>query len=109
VALSPGQYTVSGRIAAATDKDLPISNLPVAIADGKAYSFYQSGIYNTTTKTVVAVPAGGYNLSTRYTGASTNAITRAGVSFAAGRVYTIGARGNITVASTILLDNTANR
>jgi hypothetical protein len=30
------------------------------------------------------------------------------VTFAAGRVYTITARGNISTASTILLDNTAN-
>ena len=53
-------------------------------------------------------------LSTRYTGSSTNAIVRAGVSFVAGKVYTISARGDITVTSTTatnrpFLDNTANR
>ena len=52
--LTPGQYTLSGRIAAATDKDLPISNVAATIENGKNYSFYQSGFYNTTTKTVDA-------------------------------------------------------
>jgi hypothetical protein len=50
-----------------------------------------------------------YDLGARYTGVATNAISRTAVSFAAGRVYTITARGNITVASTVLLDNTANQ
>ncbi len=56
-----------------------------------------------------ALPAGTYNLGTRYAGSSANAISRTNVGFSAGRVYTITARGNITTASTILLDNTANR
>lgn len=50
VGIAPGQYTFSGRIAAATDKDLAISTAAQAIATGKMYSFYQSGIYNTATK-----------------------------------------------------------
>ncbi|HUF50010.1 MAG TPA: DUF4397 domain-containing protein [Longimicrobiales bacterium] len=172
-AIQPGQYTLSGKIAAATDKDLAISSVPATIADGKHYSFFQSGFYNTTTKTVdgfivedafpaafdyavayvrfvnaisnanpmtlyarhtttsteevvggivaykaggafTALPSGVYDLSTRYAGASTNAIARAGVSFVAGRVYTITARGDITITSTTavnrpFLDNTANR
>jgi hypothetical protein len=54
VAIQPGQYTFSGRIAATVDKDLPISNVTATIADGKAYSFYQSGIYNATAKSVDA-------------------------------------------------------
>jgi hypothetical protein len=49
--IAPGQYTLSGRIAAVTDKDRPISNVTATIEDGKHYSFYQSGFYNTTTKT----------------------------------------------------------
>jgi hypothetical protein len=62
----------------------------------------------------VAVPPGVYNLATRYPNATTNAIARTGVSFLPGRVYTIGARGDITVTSTTLatrpqLDFTANR
>jgi hypothetical protein len=175
-AIAAGQYTLSGRIAATVDKDLAISNLTTALEDGKAYSFYQSGFYNTTTKTVesfivaddfvpeinygvayvrfvhaisnanpmtlyawnaldstevavggevayksagafTALPAGVYELRTRFTGVSTNAIVRTGVSLLAGRVYTIGARGDITVAPTTTcpatsrtcLDNTTNR
>ena len=168
VAIDPGQYTLSGRIAATIDKDLAITSTPATLEDGKAYSFYVSGIYNTTAKTAdsfvvedpfipdfdystayvrfvhaisnanpmtmtirertdsttvviggeipyksatpfVKVPPGNYDLFTRYAGASTNAITRNALGFAAGRVYTIAARGNITTASTVLLDNTLNR
>lgn len=49
-ALEPGQYTFSGRIAAATDKDLPIASAQATLVDGRAYSFYTSGVYNTATK-----------------------------------------------------------
>src|SRR5688572_29341783 len=52
--IAPGQHTLTGRIAAATDKDLPISSVSTTLEDGKHYSFYQSGFYNTTTKTVDA-------------------------------------------------------
>jgi hypothetical protein len=170
-AIAPGQYSLTGRIAAAVDKDLPIDTISGTIADGKAYSFYLSGVYNTGTKlvdgflvedpipplasyttayvrfvhaiynaaamtlyvkntdttvtkdsipvgaavtykgagTFTAVPAGVYNLITRYTGSNTSVLTRNTVSFVGGRVYTIGARGDITVTSTQALDNTANR
>lgn len=50
VGIDPGTYTFSGRIAAATDKDLAISNLASPITAEKKYSFYLSGPYNTTTK-----------------------------------------------------------
>ena len=171
ISIPGGTYTLSGKIAAATDHDLAISNLSTALATGKKYSFYQSGIYNPTTKasdafivedtfvpdidyavtyvrfvhavsnanplilyatktappdsgvvfTVgAAVPykgagaftslAGGvYNLGVRYVDSTANKISRTGVSFISGRVYTIGARGDITVTSTTALDNTANR
>jgi hypothetical protein len=168
----PGQYTISGRIAAAVDKNLPISNLGATLEADKAYSYYLSGIYNATTKTqdsfiiedvlpaidytrtcvrfvnaisnsqpmalyvrdvVSAVetklgaetaykagtgficgPAGIYDLNTRTAGSTTNAITRTAVTFAPGRVYTITARGDMTVTGTTatnrpLLDNTVNR
>lgn len=172
-ALAPAQYNLQGKIAATTDKDLAISSVNTTLELGKAYSFYQSGFYNTTTKTVdafviedaippaidftvayvrfvhaisnanpmtlyvrntatttttavggevayksagafTAVPPGAYDLSTRYAGSTTNAIARNGVGFAAGRVYTISARGDITVTSTTattrpFLDNVANR
>ena len=177
-ALNPGAYTFTGRIAATVDKNLAISSVATSLADGAHYSFYQSGFYDATTKTVdafivedpipagidfavahvrfvhaisngnpmtlyatgttpvspevaiggtvaykgagafVPVPQGTYTLTTRYAGASTNAMTRTGVAFNAGRVYTITARGNITVAPTTTgcaatnvtcLDNTVNR
>src|SRR2546423_13169459 len=41
----PGQYTLTGRIAAATDKDLPISTATVTNAHGKYSSFYIHGVY----------------------------------------------------------------
>lgn len=175
-AIAPGQYTISGKIAAATDNGMAVSNVPATLEDGKYYSFYQSGFYDGTAKTVdafivedafpstidysagnvrfvnaisnanpmtlyakntttgVEVPVGGevaykgagaftslpggfYDLSTRYTGSSTNVLTRPGVSFGGGRVYTITARGDITVtpstacgtANKTCLDNTTNR
>ena len=171
--ISPGQYTFSGRIAAATDKDVPISSIPATVADGMHYSFYQSGFYNAATKTVdgfmvedvfpaaidysaahvrfvnaifnanpmtlyakhretgeeiaiggavpyksaspfIAIPEGVYDLSTRYAGSATNRIVRTGVSFNAGRVYTVAARGDMTVTSSTastrpFLDLTVNR
>jgi hypothetical protein len=48
----PGQYELSGRISAATDKDLAIAKLGVTLAEGKAYSFYMSGSYDATNKEV---------------------------------------------------------
>lgn len=172
--IAPGAYTLTGKIAAAVDKDLVIATQAGTLENGKAYSYFMSGFYNTTAKTsdgflvedgfsptidytmayvrfvnaisnanpmqliatstttatlvdtiggviaykgagaFEAVAPGVYNLATRYAGATTNAIVRTGVSFVAGRVYTIGARGDITVVSTTLanrpiLDNTANR
>lgn len=49
--VTPGQATISGKIAATTDKNLAISNLQTNVEAGKFYSYYQSGIYNTTSKT----------------------------------------------------------
>lgn len=174
--IEPGQYTFSGRIAAATDKDLPISNLAAALGDGKKYSYYQSGVYAATAKTVDAfivedpvptpidwsattvrfvnaiynanpmalyaknqetgveypigaqvgyknagaftsLPGGVYDLSTRYAGSATNVLTRPSVGFEPGSVYSITARGDITVAppatgcaaaARTCLDNTAH-
>lgn len=172
-AIEPGQYTFAGKITATVDKDLAISSVTATLEDGKNYSLYQSGFYNTTTKTVdgfvvedafpaeidytqayvrfvhaisnanpmtlfakntvtltevplggavayksggafTALPAGSYDLGARYAGVTTNAISRTAVAFSAGKVYTIGARGDVTVTSTTaanrpFLDNTANR
>ena len=52
--IAPGSYTLSAKIAAATDKDLAISTAPATIAAAKYYSFYVSGIYNTATKSADA-------------------------------------------------------
>jgi hypothetical protein len=62
--IAAGQYTVSARLATPTDQNLAISNTPATIEDGKFYSYYLSGVYNTTTKTAEAflvedpIPAG---------------------------------------------------
>ncbi len=172
-AVEPGQYTLTGRISATTDKDLAIATVNTTLEDGKKYSFYMSGFYNTTAKTVeafvvpddypdaidfsvahvrfvnaisnsspmtlyvknttttaeasaggaVAYKSGGsfavvqpgvYDLSTRLTGQTTNTIARTAISFSGGKVYTITARGDMTVTSTTatnrpFLDNTTNR
>lgn len=53
--IEPGQYTFSGRISDTipkANKDFAISTVPATIEAGKHYSFYQSGIYNTATRTV---------------------------------------------------------
>ena len=165
--VEPGAISITGRIAVPTDKNLVIATLPTTVEERKFYSFYLSGIYNTTTKTAdsfvvedvlpesnftvayvrfvnassttqpmtlyarnrvsneetavggaiayksagafTALAPGSYDLSTRNVGSATNVFTRTAVSFSAGRVYTIGARGNTATASTMLLDNTANR
>ncbi|MCR4340256.1 MAG: DUF4397 domain-containing protein [Gemmatimonadaceae bacterium] len=52
--IDPGQHTLSGRITATTDKGLAISNVTTTLAAGMKYSFYQSGPYSSTTKTVDA-------------------------------------------------------
>ena len=54
-AIAPGEYSLSGRIADTTaDHNLPISGVSTTIEDGKAYSFYQSGPYDATAKSVDA-------------------------------------------------------
>lgn len=174
--IAPGSHTLTGRIAATLNKDTAVATISATIADGKFYSFYMSGVYDTTTKKTdaflledtypadidwsvalvrfvnaipnanpltlraantvtndtlavgaavayksgsafTALPPGVYNLFARYTDSTTNKLTRTAVSLSGGRVYTIGARGNITVAptatcpttSTTCLDNTTNR
>jgi hypothetical protein len=178
LAITPGAYTLTGRIAATTDKNLPIATINATLDDGKYYSVYISGFYNTTTKTVDAfvledqlsvqptpidytvayvrfvntmananpltlyaqyttgdttkvdtlnaavaykgtgafttLPAGVYNLFARYTDSTTSKISRTGVSFLGGRIYTVGARGDMTITDSTntrrpILDNTANR
>lgn len=153
--VSPGQVKLAGKIAATTDKGLSISNVTTSLEDGKYYSYFVSGIYNSTTKTAdgfviedplpatadyskayvrfvnaisnstpltlyvkgstatseiaigsgvsykaagafTPVPADVYELDARAAGSSANLITSTGVSFVAGHVYTITARGDMT-------------
>jgi hypothetical protein len=171
--IAPGQYTLNGRIAATVDRGLQVVKVPATLDNGKAYSVYASGPYNTATKTAdgfivedpiptdfdftaayvrfvnaisnstpqtlfannttgggetaiggavgyksagafVKLTPGAYDLVTRSAGSSTAAITRTGVSFAAGRVYTITSRGDMTVTGTTavnrpILENNTNR
>jgi len=64
--------------------------------------------------TFTPLPPGIYDLSTRVAGSSTNAILRTAVGFSGGHLFTISARGDMTITSTTatnrpILDNTANR
>ena len=164
--VTPGSYTLSGRIPATTNA---ISNTPATLENGKFYSYYLSGIYDTTSKTVegfvvedplpdtsstaayvrfvnaisnsqpmtlyltdakgveahlgsdvaykgastfAAISPGAYNLSARPFGATTSVATATGVSFSAGRVYTVTAYGDVNATSGAnkpTLDNTLNR
>lgn len=52
--IAPGSYALSGRIAAATDKDLQVSKVSTTIEPAKYYSYYQSGTYDATGKTTDA-------------------------------------------------------
>lgn len=53
-AIDPGQYTITGRTVSSSSSGDAVSTLPATIAPGKFYSYYQSGFYNSTTKTVDA-------------------------------------------------------
>lgn len=68
------------------------------VALGTAVAYMAGGSF-------VAVPEASYDLFTRVEGSATNVITRTAVTFTAGRVYTVTARGSTAKA----LDNTANR
>lgn len=62
--------------------------------------------------TFTSIPAGTYNLSTRYPGSGTSVITRSSVPFTEGHAYTITARGDINATSGTnkpALDNTMNQ
>lgn len=182
VAVTPGAVTLTGRIAAAVDNNLPVATVQSTLETGKAYSYYMSGIYDAATKKVDAfmiedplpttevdytvttirfvnaisnagqlqlfirnpttgaeAPVGtpvAYKGQTQFTTFGTQSVfggsggsvdlvvrapgntavlfTRTAVGFGAGRVYTVAARGNITVTSTTAadrpqLDLTANR
>ncbi|MEP6733418.1 MAG: DUF4397 domain-containing protein [bacterium] len=48
--VTPGQYKLTGRLAALTDNGLAVASVDASLADGKYYSYYVSGIYNASTK-----------------------------------------------------------
>ncbi len=59
-----------------------------------------------------AIPGGVYNINGRAAGSSTNLVTRSAVSFSAGHIYTVTARGDMNATVTAnkpAFDNTANR
>jgi hypothetical protein len=81
-----------------TTNDTSVINSAVAYKSGGAF---------------VAVAPGIYNLFARYPDSTDNKIVRTAVTLAGGRVYTVGARGDITITSTTatnrpFLDNTTN-
>jgi hypothetical protein len=49
-AIPAGQVTFAGRISATVDNNLPIAAIPGTLVEGKAYSVYLSGPYNTAAK-----------------------------------------------------------
>jgi hypothetical protein len=98
--IAAGTYTLTGKIAAATDKDVAISNLSAPIADGKWYSYYISGPYNTTAKTAEAfvvedpVPALDYTVAyVRFVNAISNSspMVLSAKNTTTGTIYPIGA------------------
>jgi hypothetical protein len=52
--LPAGSTTLAGEIAAATDKNLAVASVSSALETGKFYSYFISGIYDTTAKKVEA-------------------------------------------------------
>lgn len=174
-AITPGQYDLAAKTPAASDTGAAVSEVSMTLEAGKQYSYYQSGLYNSTTKTAdafvieddiptridysiadvrfvnavsnatgpivlyvtntdtaahmpetaigtgvgyksasafTALPEGAYNISARYVGSSTNIVTRNGLGFNGGRVYTITIRGDATSSASATkpaLDFTSNR
>jgi hypothetical protein len=75
------------------------------VSAGSTVAYKAAGIFT-------ALPGGVYDLNTRTAGSSSNVITRTAVSFVAGHVYTVTARGDMVstvTANKPALDNTANR
>ena len=49
--VAPGTYTLTGRITAAADNGLTVASVSAPLAAEKFYSYFMSGIYNSTGKT----------------------------------------------------------
>ncbi len=85
----------------------PIPNQPITEhAIGGAVAYKSAGAFT-------AIPEGNYDITAR--AGNTDVVTRTGLGFVGGRVYTIALRGDVTVSPTgtavnrPFLDNTANR
>ena len=52
--IAPGQYTLTGKIAAVPANHPTIASVTASLADGKLYSYYISGIYDPVAKTADA-------------------------------------------------------
>jgi hypothetical protein len=84
----------------------PVAGTEITV--GGAIAYRAAGAF-------VGVPTGSYDLTTRNSGSTTVVITRTAVSFLPGRVYTVTARGDMTLPSTgtavnrPFLDNSINR
>ena len=101
--IAGGTYKINGIVpsTATANPNVSISELSQALTNGKYYSFYTSGIYNSTTKTATNI-------------ISRNGTTNGVVAFLGGRTLTVGARGDMTVTSATatnrpLLDATSNQ
>jgi len=95
LSIAPGAHTLTGRIAAATDKNLPIATVNATIADGKLYSVYMSGFYNTTAKSSDAfVLEDALPASTDYTVASVRFVNAIANSAHTLNLYAISTTGD---------------
>src|SRR6267143_4060854 len=66
------------------------------IGDTTKVDTVTAGVAYRGATTFATIPAGVYNLFARYQDSTANKISRAGVSFLGGKLYTVGARGDIT-------------
>lgn len=106
----PADYTVAYvRLVNAVSNATGPLTLYVTNAETKTETAIGSAVAYKSAGAFVAVPAGTYSLAVRYTGSSTNVISRTGLAFLGGRVYTVSARGSTATTSTLGLDFTQNQ
>ena len=106
----PADYTVAYvRLVNAIPNGTGPLTLYVTNAETKAETAIGSAVAYKSAGAFVAVPAGTYSLAVRYSGSATNVISRTGLAFLGGRVYTVTARGSTATASTLGLDFTQNQ
>jgi hypothetical protein len=106
----PVDYTVAYvRLVNAVSNGTDNLNLYVTNTETSAESAVGGAVAYKAAGAFVTVPAGTYTLAVRYTGSSTNLISRTAVSFLGGSVYTITARGSTVTSSTLGLDYTENQ